>query len=197
MVGMETGINYLNIQYIIYRAYEGLRSVVIAPGDVPRAVSIFVQDITIIGLTLALILLALIVYVRIRLLQVEHAGFHHKEEEDRRRFTQEVKVGTNSRWDMVVALASSSDESDWRRAILEADVLLANALSDRGIPGETMAEQFNNVNPLTFTTLDLAQEAHGMRNTLAHLGEAFPLSQRDMQSTIDLYRQVFEELGII
>src|SRR5438128_1180161 len=119
-------VHYLNIEYIFLRAYEALRGLRIGGDGIPRIVSLIAGNIMIIGMVLSVIILALIVYVRIRLEQVEHAGFHHKEEEERRRHAQVERVGTNSRWDMVVALASSQNESDWRRAILEADVLLAN-----------------------------------------------------------------------
>ena len=47
------------------------------------------------------------------------------------------------------------------------------------------------------TTLDLAWKAHKMRNDVAHSGEKLPLSERDVRSTIDYYKRVFEEFGAI
>ena len=148
-------------------------------------------------MVLAVVLLVLLVYVRIRIIQVEHHGFLIIEERERAKRVQDVQVVKNPRWEMVSSLAASSSESDWRRAILEADIMLASLLSDRGYPGETLGEQLKQANPLQFTTLDLAWEAHRMRNAIAHLGDAFPLTQRDVTATINQYQRVFEEFDYI
>lgn len=154
--------------------------------------------IAIIGLSAAFILLVLIVYVSIRLEQLEHAGFHHREMADH--ITHEVHAEPevkNPRWEGITILISSSNESDWRRAILDADIMLAELLKERGYPGDTLGDQLKMANPLQFITIDIAWEAHRMRNALAHLGEAFPLSERDARATIDQYRRVFEEFDYI
>ncbi len=154
--------------------------------------------IAIIGLTIAFVMLVLIVYVSIRLEQLEHAGFHHREMAEH--ITHEVHVepeAKNPRWEGISILASSNNESDWRRAILDADIMLAELLNERGYPGATLGDQLKMANPLQFTTIQIAWEAHRMRNALAHLGEAFPLSERDARATIDQYRRVFEEFDYI
>lgn len=153
--------------------------------------------VTIIGLTLALVLLILLVYVSITLEQFEHHGFHHLEMAEHIVHEAHVEEAKNPRWEGVVVLANSPNESDWRRAILEADILLSDMLVGLGYPGETLADKLKMANPIQFTTLDIAWEAHRMRNALAHLGEAFPLSERDARATIDQYRRVFEEFDYI
>lgn len=154
--------------------------------------------IVIVGLALSFIILVLVVYVSIRLEQLEHAGFHHREMAEHAHheahYAPEVK---NKRWEGIVLLANSPNESDWRRAILDADIMLSEMLRDKGYVGETMGDQLKMANPLQFTTVDLAWEAHRMRNALAHLGEAFPLSERDARATIEQYRRVFAEFDYI
>jgi hypothetical protein len=103
----------------------------------------------------------------------------------------------NPRWEGITILASSPNESDWRRAILDADIMLAELLTEKGYPGETLGDQLKMANPLQFTTIQIAWEAHRMRNALAHLGEAFPLTERDARATIEQYRRVFEEFDYI
>lgn len=154
--------------------------------------------VTIAGLTLALILLLLIVYVSIRLEQIEHEGFHRKEMGEHISHAQHVEVHVkNPRWEAIALLASSPNESDWRRAIMDADIMLSGMMREKGYTGTDIGEQFANANPLQFATIDIAREAHRMRNALAHLGEAFPLTERDARATIDQYRRVFEEFGYI
>jgi hypothetical protein len=75
--------------------------------------------------------------------------------------------------------------------------MLSALLKERGYVGESIGDQLKNANPLQFTTLDSAWEAHRMRNALAHLGEGFPLSERDARATIDQYKRVFEEFDYI
>ncbi len=157
----------------------------------------YLEAFAMLGLSLSVVLLALVVYTRIRLEQVEHHGFHEKEKaEHAMHAAAAAPVAKNPRWEGVTILASSSSDSDWRRAITEADILLGDMLTARGYAG-TIGEQLKSANPQQFTTLDLAWEAHRMRNALAHLGEAFPLTERDTRATIDQYRRVFEEFDYI
>jgi hypothetical protein len=161
---------------------------------------VYIADtVVVIGLGAAFIMLILIVYVSIRLEQLEHHGFHHREMAEHAHheteFLQEKQK--NPRWDAIVSLAHSPNESDWRRAILDADIMLSQMLGEKGYPGETLGDQLKMANPLQFTTIDTAWEAHRMRNALAHLGEAFPLSERDAHATIEQYRKVFAEFDYI
>lgn len=155
--------------------------------------------VTIVGLVLSLVFLVLIVYVSIRLEHFEHAGFHHLEVAEHAHHNEEVHehAAKNPRWEGIALLAASPNEGDWRRAILDADILLSEMLREKGYVGKDIGEQFLNANPLQFTTIDIAREAHRMRNALAHLGEAFPLSERDARATIEQYRKVFAEFDYI
>jgi hypothetical protein len=188
---------FLNIEYIFLRIYEIFTGIHIEPGDVLPASFYIAGQFAIGGLALSVLLLAFLVYVQIKLTITEHEGFHAKEAETYREAEMAELSSKNLRWERVMELASSPSDSDWRRAILEADIMLGNLLQEKGYRGETIGEQLKDVNPLQFNTLDLAWQAHKMRNAVAHLGEAFPLSERDVQATINQYARVFEEFGII
>lgn len=186
--------------------YAFFKSVYTFAQSVPSAANdayfkiVFIADtVVVIGLGLAFIMLILIVYVSIRLEQIEHQGFHHREMVERAHHETEYipEKQKNPRWEGIVLLAHSPNESDWRRAILDADIMLSQMLRDKGYPGDTIGDQLKMANPLQFTTIDIAWEAHRMRNALAHLGEAFPLSERDTRATIEQYRRVFTEFDYI
>ncbi len=149
------------------------------------------------GFGIAFIFLCLLIYSSIRMVQVEHEGFAKRDEEARARLAKAESAGKNQRWENIVALMESPDENAWRRAILDADAMLDETLIAHGFRGETMADRLKDANPLQFTTLDIAWSAHKVRNAVAHLGEAYPLSEREARATIDLYKRVFEEFGII
>jgi len=194
----------LNLEYFLVRAADWMQNLNF--GSWPRGTVVIVEDILILGMVLSLLLVVFIVYVMIRLHQVEHEGFHaleahaHDGHGDDEHHGHDAEIETthqNSRWDGIVALATGPSHGDWRRAILEADIMLFDVMREQGYPGTTVGEQLKNANPIQMTTLDLAWKAHKVRNDIAHGGEAYELTERDARATIDYYRRVFEELGAI
>ena len=189
----------INIEYMLSVLYglvtgaSGQVDLTIVPGIFMWAL----QGLAVIGIVFSVMMLLMTLYYRSLTLQVEHHGFYDLELAMRAYTTKEPQDAKNPRWEGVKILASSPNDSDWRRAIIEADIMLDQYLTDRGYPGETLGEKLKNANPLQFTTLDLAWEAHRMRNAIAHLGEAFPLTERDIRATVDLYQRVFEEFDYI
>lgn len=187
----------LNLGYIFIQVFGIFSSLQGNTGVAYDQVVFYVESAAVFSMTLSIVLLVLIVYVRIRTVQVEHYGYLMQAERERAHHAEVTAESVNPQWEAVTSLITSPNESDWRRAILEADIMLAVLLTERGYLGDTIGEQLKNANQLQFTTLDLAWEAHRTRNAIAHLGEGFPLSERDARATIDRYRRVFEEFGII
>ena len=97
------------------------------------------------------------------------------------------------RWQRINDHIESENPSDWRLAILEADVVLDEMLQKMGYHGETMGDRLKNVEVSDFTTIELAWEAHKIRNRIAHSGGDFMVTQREARRVIELYRQVFSE----
>lgn len=89
---------------------------------------------------------------------------------------------------------SSPSEALWRIGILEADNLLFEVLQERGYAGEGVGEMLKNAN---FNTIDLAWDAHKVRNRIAHEGSSFELTEREAKRTFSLYESVFRDLKII
>ena len=104
---------------------------------------------------------------------------------------------TNPQWERILNHIESANESDWRLAILEADIMLGGVLDAIFLPGETMADKLKAVEKSDFRTIDNAWEAHKVRNQVAHEGQAFILSQHEGKRIIALYQTVFEEFQII
>lgn len=195
-------VHYLNLEYILLRIYEVLASLFSpVPGAVneaPATLAFWYGQLAILGFSLSAILVLILMYVRVRLIIVEHEGFHHKEEvlEREAHKVHEEHKG-NGRWTRIQSLMNSTYESDWRRAIIEADSMLADTLANAGYAGTTLGEQLKGASPIQFTTLDLAWKAHKIRNDIAHGAEGFHLTDRDARTAIDMYRRVFEEFGVL
>lgn len=104
---------------------------------------------------------------------------------------------TNPRWERILEHINSEHPSDWKIAILEADIMLDEVLDVQGYRGETMSDKLKQVERSDFLTIDQAWEAHKVRNQIAHEGAEFLINEREARRIIDLYRQVFEEFQYI
>lgn len=103
----------------------------------------------------------------------------------------------NKRWEEIEQYIETENPSDWRHAIMEADILLDEMLSNMGYHGEGVGEKLKQAQGTRFHTLDKAWEAHKVRNALAHEGSKYTISQREAKRVVDLFRQVFEEFNVI
>ena len=101
------------------------------------------------------------------------------------------------RWNHILERAHSNDEKSWRLAILEADMMLNELLDMLGYRGETMADKMKQAGRAQFQTIDLAWEAHRVRNTIAHQGSLQSLSAHETRRVIGLYGQVFREFRFV
>lgn len=103
----------------------------------------------------------------------------------------------NAKWERVMKYANSGDASDWRLAIIEADVMLEEMLHAIGYVGESVGEILKSVDKSEFLTIEDAWQAHKVRNAVAHSGGDFPLNERETRRVIALFEKVFKEFGII
>lgn len=100
-------------------------------------------------------------------------------------------------WEQIQEHVSSENPSNWRLAIIEADIMLDRLVASMGYPGENLGERLKSIEKGDFQSIDAAWEAHKVRNRIAHEGAAFNLSQREARRILDLYRQVFQEFQYI
>lgn len=103
----------------------------------------------------------------------------------------------NKKWERVLVHMASNNPSDWKLAILEADIMLEELLDASGYKGETMSDKLKSVEKSDFETIEAAWEAHKIRNTIAHEGSDFTLTRQEADRVINLFRIVFEEFHYI
>lgn len=101
------------------------------------------------------------------------------------------------KWAKIIALSESTNQSDWRLAIIEADIILDELLTKLQLPGNTMGDKLKAVEPSDFVTIEAAWEAHKARNMIAHNGSDFLINQREIRRIISLYESVFKEFHLI
>lgn len=194
-------VHFLNIEYFFYLLYtlvSGGHAVAgggFQFGWLIALLTLIWVTITVVAYVVSLGFLALLIYSTIRMHEIKDADSvrfqtildtHHAEE-----------VTEHHRWNHVRELIESPQESDWRQAIIEADIILDDMLNRLGYTGDTMAEKFRKVNPADFHTLHDAMEAHGVRNRIAHDGSNFMLTDHLAYRTILQYENTFREHGEI
>lgn len=140
-----------------------------------------------------------------------HTVSHHKEKEDDVHIVAGIpglpihedapslpptveEFEEHPRFAIIKGYMSSTSEALWRIGIMEADTMLLEVLTEKGYQGEGVGEMLKNA---SFKTVDLAWDAHKMRNRIAHDGSAFTLSEKDAKRTFVLYESVFRELRAI
>ena len=109
----------------------------------------------------------------------------------------EGQTPKNEQWKRIEELIASERPSDWRVAILEADVMLDTAVAGMGYIGNSLGERLKAIDKSDLRSLDKAWEAHKVRNQIAHGGGDFILTQREARRVIELYRAVFTETNYI
>lgn len=150
--------------------------------------------IVFIGYALSVIGLFIIVYVTVRLFDLR---------ERERKFystlllTPEASGEVHARWKHIEMLAGGTSASEWREAIIEADIMLDDVLSQQGYTGVGIGEKLKSVDPAHFSTLQDAWEAHKVRNQIAHEGSSFNLSAELARRTIARFANVFREFKVI
>ena len=103
----------------------------------------------------------------------------------------------NERWEKVVTHINSESQAEWRQGIMEADIILSDALKAEGYHGDGVGEMLKGVDKTDLLTLNDAWEAHKVRNMIAHEGSTFALNEREAKRVASLYEKVFRELKII
>jgi hypothetical protein len=193
---MDT-INFLNVEYLFLLVIKFFRdfSLVAVLNFIIKVVGWITPFAVVLGLFLAYV----VIYATIRLKQlekVEEKKFHSLRFKDAKGLSGTDPV-INQKWKQVETHIGSSNPSDWRLAILEADIMLGDMLNKIGYQGDSIGEQLKGVEESDFLTLQDAWEAHKVRNQIAHQGSDYPLSDRDARRVIGLYKKVFSEFFYI
>ncbi len=189
-------INFLNLEYffrLLYELLNGGQGGGLDFSALIRLASSVWTLVTVLAIGFAIWGLWLLISSTTRLYQVR------KEEHDRYTtvpFDALDKQVDHSRWAHIQELMLSGQESDYRQAIIEADIMLEEVLMQLGYMG-TIGEMLKQVNPNRLHTLNSAWEAHKVRNEIAHQGSAFQLSEQLAHRTMGHYEAVFREVGEI
>jgi hypothetical protein len=195
-------INFLNVAYFFRLIYDAIFGIHGGGGGGAALntnwLEMFLSNLwfafAVLSYLVTLACIGVLVYYSIRLYQI-------REIENAKIATITPEVAhqqvEHSRWTYIKQLIESPNESDWRQAIIEADVMLDELLTKLGYVGDTVGDKLKMTNPAHFRTLNDAWEAHKVRNEIAHQGSAYKLTDHIAYRTIGHYENVFREFNEI
>jgi hypothetical protein len=105
-----------------------------------------------------------------------------------------LEMTDHPKFAVIQGYMSSQSEALWRIGIMEADNVLLEVLTEKGYQGDGVGEKLKNA---SFKTIDLAWDAHKIRNRIAHEGSDFQLTEREAKRAFMLYESVLRDLKAI
>ena len=185
---------YLNIEYVFSKIIEYVQPVI----------NFFTNPQTwanlgFISALLSIIFIAIIIFALVRMREIQAYDKDEINHEIEKALLKEKEKDrdTNPRWHYILTLIESSNESDWRVAIIEADSMMEEILKEKGLSGETVSELLEGARESGYRYIQDAWDAHIIRNKITHVGSDFPLSQVEGRRVIKMFQNFFEELRIV
>jgi hypothetical protein len=187
---------------VVYAAIKGaLGSFGFSFDFLPTASAIFsaiFNQVQVVSIFASLLFIVGIIYYNIKLGELMHHGHGDHSHNDSHGASHAVTAhAPDKRWQSIQDRLHSQNESDWRLAIIESDIVLSEMLGRMGYVGATIADKLKMVEKSDFNTIDSAWEGHKVRNRIAHDGAAFKLPQQEAERVVGLYQKVFEEFHFI
>jgi len=185
---------YFNIEYLFHKIFDFINPVIAFFGSSHTWVVI-----GIVSSSVSILCIAVIIFSIVRMREIQN---YEKRELDHEIHgallrDKEASRNENPRWHYILTLMESSNESDWRVAIIEADTMLDELLRQRGYTGESVSELLEAARSSGFPSIQNAWDAHLVRNQIAHAGSDFSLTQVEGRRVIKMYQSFFEDLQAI
>lgn len=176
---------YLNLDYIFVNFIELLKAIWLFLTEGPLK-SIFKAILAV----LSVLLIGFIAYILVRLNEIDQRQKKKIDHNIPKRITADEE---NPTWLKIKSHVSSENPANWRMAIIEADLLLEEVITQMGYQGQSLGEKMKGIEQADFPMLQLAWDAHKVRNRIAHEGEKFVLTQREARRVIDLFEVVLKD----
>jgi hypothetical protein len=202
---------FLNIEYLFFLIYRAVARVFhfFFGGNItdPNAGGRFFSGLKVFATLLVIILITIILYCLVRLYEIEQEGKAKKDSVVKNTaatpdlpgaiFVDRPESINNPTWTSVRSKLLSDNQSDWRLAIIEADIYLDRVLDQKGFYGDTLGDKFKQITPEQLPSIQIAWEAHKVRNRIAHDGTGFILTMPEARRVLSYYEIVFRDLGVI
>lgn len=204
---------FLNVEYLFFLVYRAVARVFnfLFGTNIsdPDAFKRFFEGLKIFATILVILLITVILYCLVRLYELKQEKKPKKEkiknlsptsntaDSTTGEFVSQVTSKVNETWNSIRSKLLSENPSDWRLAIIEADIYLDRLLDQRGFYGDTLGDKLKQVTPDKLPSIQIAWEAHKIRNRIAHDGADFVLTMPESRRVLSYYEIVFRDLEVI
>ncbi len=103
----------------------------------------------------------------------------------------------NATWKHIRERLLSENSSDWKLAVIEADIYMDKCLDNNGFHGDTTGDKLKQVTADKLPSIGIAWEVHKIRNRIAHDGADFVLTMPEARRLISYYEIIFTDLRAI
>lgn len=169
----------------------------------------FFHKLQIVATILVILGITVILYCLVRLYEMKQEDKKKAAKETKPAMVSEVKPlphlpgaepvvpVRNEVWEGIRGKLLSDSPSDWRLGIIEADIYMDRQFDARGFWGDTVGDKLKNLTPNKLPSVQIAWEAHKVRNRIAHDGADFSLTMPEARRVLSYYEIVFRDLGLI
>lgn len=105
------------------------------------------------------------------------------------------KSKLSKRWNKINDRLRSSNSSEWKVAVLEADHLADELLQGSGYAGKNMGERLTNIHPGQLESFDQLKLAHATRNRIVNEPD-FVVTKEEAEGLLQAYYKFFVELEL-
>lgn len=99
-------------------------------------------------------------------------------------------------WNGIMRRMSTTQEAEYKMAIIEADKLFDDLLQKMGYKGGDMGERLQQITPEQLSTISAIWKSHKVRNLISH-DTQYHISFSDAQWVIKNYEDAFVELQVL
>jgi hypothetical protein len=99
-------------------------------------------------------------------------------------------------WRRIKKRLKSSDESEFKTAVLEADRILNDILKLAGYPGKNLDERLEGMTPANLSNLEEIRQVHKLHERVVS-DPNFSITQNEARMAIEIYEKAFRELKLI
>jgi len=100
-----------------------------------------------------------------------------------------------TRWLKIENSLEKGNESSYRLAVIDADKLVDKALTEMGIPGQSMGDKLKKIGD-RLPDIQKLWHAHKLRNQVVHADD-FNISYDEARRALAIFRQTLKNLGAI
>lgn len=101
------------------------------------------------------------------------------------------------RWSNIAAMFQSQDETAWRMAVIDADAMLEDLVTEMGFDGQYFGDKLKAMQQARVPWVQSAWDVHLLRNKLAHEGSRYPLNNREAYQAFKTYESIFFQTGYL